>query len=73
LSALRETLGRAHQRTTEVLKTLPLPHMPSREEFLREARARFAKTKSLDEIVDRAHELLLASIGRRLIAPMESR
>jgi hypothetical protein len=33
----------------------------------------FAKTKSLDEIVDRAYELLLASIGRRLAAPIEGR
>jgi stearoyl-CoA desaturase (delta-9 desaturase) len=73
LSALRETLGRAHQRTTEVLKALPLPHMPSREEFLREARAMFARTKSLDEIVDRAYELLLASVGTRLAAPIETR
>jgi stearoyl-CoA desaturase (delta-9 desaturase) len=73
LSALRETLGRAHQRTTEVLKALPLPHMPAREEFLREAKAMFARTKSLDEIVDRAYELLLASVGTRLAAPIESR
>jgi stearoyl-CoA desaturase (Delta-9 desaturase) len=72
LSALRERLSRAQQRTTEVLKSLPLPQMPSREEFLREARRMFAKTKSLDEIVDRAYELLLASIGARLVAPHTS-
>jgi stearoyl-CoA desaturase (Delta-9 desaturase) len=72
LSALRERLSRAQQRTTEVLKALPLPQMPSREEFLRKARGMFAKTKSLDEIVDRAYELLLASIGARLVAPHTS-
>jgi uncharacterized protein Yka (UPF0111/DUF47 family) len=32
----------------------------------------FAKTKSLDEIVDRAYELLLTSIGARLVAPHTS-
>jgi stearoyl-CoA desaturase (Delta-9 desaturase) len=73
LSALRETLTRAQNRATEVLMTLHLPHMPSREEFLRQARAMFARTKSLDEIVDRAYELLLASVGTRLAAASECR
>ena len=70
LSALRETLARAHHRTSEMLKTLPVPHIPSREEFLLEAKAMFARTPSLDEIVDRAHELLIASVGARLTAPI---
>jgi stearoyl-CoA desaturase (delta-9 desaturase) len=73
LSALRETLTRAQNRATEVLMTLHLPHMPSREEFLRQASAMFARTKSLDEIVDRAYELLLASVGTRLAAASECR
>jgi stearoyl-CoA desaturase (delta-9 desaturase) len=70
LSALQETLARAHHRTSEILKTLPVPHIPSREEFLLEAKAMFARTPSLDEIVDRAHELLIASVGARLTAPI---
>src|SRR6187401_700954 len=65
LSALQDMLARAHQRATEVLPTLHLPHIPTREEFLREAKAMFARTKSLDEIVDRAYELLLISVGTR--------
>ena len=72
LSALRETLTRTQLRATEVLMTLHLPHIPSREEFLHEARAMFARTKSLDEIVDRAYELLLASVGTRLAASIQS-
>lgn len=72
LSALHETLTRAHHRTTEMLKTLHVPHIPTREEFLREAKAMFARTASLDEIVDRAHELLLASVGARLTAPIKT-
>jgi stearoyl-CoA desaturase (Delta-9 desaturase) len=71
LSALREMLTRTQHRAAEVLTTLHLPHMPSREEFLREARAMFARTKSLDEIVDRAYELLLASVGTRLAASLQ--
>jgi stearoyl-CoA desaturase (Delta-9 desaturase) len=73
LSALQETLARAQHRTSEMLKTLHVPHIPSREEFLREAKAMFARTRSLDEIVDRAYELLLASVGTRLTTPIELR
>jgi len=69
LSALQETLIRASHRTSEVLASLHLPHIPSREEFLREAKAMFARTRSLEEIADRAHELLLAAVGSRLAAP----
>ncbi len=69
LSALRETLARARHRTTDVLSGLHLPQLPGREAFLAEARAMFAKTRSLDDIVDRAYELLLASVGTHLAAP----
>jgi stearoyl-CoA desaturase (delta-9 desaturase) len=71
LSALRESLFRARHRTLEVLQVLQVPHVPSREEFLAEAKAMFAKSPSLDEIVDRAYALLLASVGMSLIAPLE--
>jgi stearoyl-CoA desaturase (Delta-9 desaturase) len=71
LSQLQETLGRARDRTTEVLAGLHLPQLPSREEFQASAKAMFAKTRSLEEIVDRAYELLLVSVGRRLAAPVE--
>jgi stearoyl-CoA desaturase (delta-9 desaturase) len=70
LSALQETLARARERTTEVLATLQLPQLPSREEFLAQANAMFARTPSLDDIVDRAYELLLASVGARLTEPV---
>ena len=73
LSALRETLARAHHRTTEVLSGLHLPQLPGREAFLAEARAMFAKTRSLDDIVDRAYELLLAAVGTHLAAPAAQR
>jgi stearoyl-CoA desaturase (delta-9 desaturase) len=73
LSALRETLVRAQLRTSEALATLQLPHIPSREEFLVQASAMFARTRSLDEIVDRAYELLLAAVGTRLAVAIEQR
>jgi len=47
--------------------------MPTREELTTKAKAMFAKTKSMEEIADRAYELILASVGPRLAAPIESR
>jgi len=72
LSALQETLSRARHRTAEMLMAVPLPHMPTREELLTEARAIFVKTRSLDDIVDRAYELLLTSVGAHLLNSAKS-
>jgi stearoyl-CoA desaturase (delta-9 desaturase) len=66
LSVVQDSLARARERTSEVVATLHLPEVPSREEFLTQAKAMFARTISLDEIVDRAYDLLLASVGARL-------
>ena len=67
LSALQETLIRARDRTSAALTDLRLPHMPSRDELVAQAQAMFARTPSFDEIVDRAHELLLTTVGVRLL------
>ena len=66
LSALKDRLSRAHVGASDALAAMHLPHLPSREEILREARLMFSRTPSLEEIVDRAYELLIASIGSRL-------
>jgi stearoyl-CoA desaturase (delta-9 desaturase) len=71
LAALRDALSRTRDRTAEVLSMCHLPQVPGREELLAAARAKFARTKSLEEIVDRAYELLLASVGARLAASIE--
>jgi stearoyl-CoA desaturase (delta-9 desaturase) len=71
LSALRDKLVRAHQRTTEVLATVHLPQIPSRDEFLAQAKAMFTPTRSLDEIVDQGYELLLTYVGTRLATSTE--
>ena len=65
LSALWETLVRAGERTGAAIASYP-PQLPSREELLAEAKILFAKTKSLDDIVNRAYEMLLASVGMHL-------
>jgi stearoyl-CoA desaturase (delta-9 desaturase) len=48
---------------------LCLPHMPTRDGLLVEARQLFARTRSLDDIVDRAHELLVETVGSLLVLP----
>jgi len=53
---------------TEALANLRAMPIPTRDEVLTEARAMFAKTRSLDEIVDRAYQLLLVSVEVHLAA-----
>ncbi len=69
LSALREMLDDARHSAGEALAGMHLPHLPNREDLKRQARAMFARTPSIDEIVERGHELLLTAIGRHL-APL---
>jgi len=74
LLTLQEMLSQAHHRAVEVLMmSLHLPQLPTREAFLIEAKAMFARTPSLDDIVDRAYEFLLASVGARLAEQVERR
>jgi stearoyl-CoA desaturase (delta-9 desaturase) len=71
LAAIREAIASAHDRSAEALRTIHLPQLPSREDLFARARGIFAKTKSLDEIIDRANELLLAAVGAHLAATVE--
>ncbi len=73
LSAIRERLVHARERAADVLATLHLPNMPGREDLRAQARAMFARTPSLDDIVDRAHEMLLVAVGSRLAEPVTVR
>jgi stearoyl-CoA desaturase (delta-9 desaturase) len=68
LSALQERLAAAQSRAADVLANVSLPHLPSRSELLALATAMFARTPSLEDIVDRAHGLMLDAVGARLIA-----
>ena len=67
LSELQRTLA----STLEGLASLRLPEMPRREDVLACARSVMAETRSLDEIVDHAYDLLLRSVGGRLAATPE--
>ena len=67
-AALQSALAATHTRAVEVLGNLHLPHLPSRNEILAQATTMFARSPSMDEIVDRAHGLVLEAIGARLRA-----
>ena len=68
LTALREALDSARHQTAEVLASLHQGRIPTRDELLAQAQAMFTRTRSLDEIVDRAYQLLLGAVGARLVS-----
>jgi stearoyl-CoA desaturase (delta-9 desaturase) len=70
LRALQERLERARERAHEVLGSLHLPQLPSREDCLEQARAMFARTKSIGDVADHAYTLLLTSVGAHLASAL---
>jgi stearoyl-CoA desaturase (delta-9 desaturase) len=68
LTAVREALSNARDRAAALPANIHLPQLPTRDEILAEAKRMFARTRSLDEIVNHAYEMLLASIGTQLAA-----
>ena len=68
VAMLQSTLAATQTRAVEVLASLHLPHLPTRDEILAQATTMFARTPSIDDIVDRAHGLVLDAIGARLRA-----
>ena len=62
-ASLQCKLAATQQRAADVLASL---HLPTRHEILARGIAMFARTPSIDDIVDRAHELILDAIGTRL-------
>jgi stearoyl-CoA desaturase (delta-9 desaturase) len=66
LASLEEALAHDRGRVADILAGLRLPSIPSRADLVAEARRLFARTKSFDDIVDKAREMLLAAIGDRL-------
>jgi stearoyl-CoA desaturase (Delta-9 desaturase) len=72
LATLREKMIATQQRAASVLANLHLlhlPHLPTRNEICGCAMPMFAKTSSIDDIVDMAHMLILDTIGARLLLP----
>ena len=65
---LRERLLLAQHRAGDLLANLHLPPLPTREEVAARALTLLARTRSLDEIVERAHRKLLDDVSLRLAA-----
>ena len=70
LAALQQRLGATQLRASEALAGMHVPHLPTRAEILHRALTMYAKTPSLDDIVDRAHALLLEAVGIKLEAAL---
>ncbi len=66
LSALQERLAATQVRAADALAAFSLPNLPTRAEIRGRAQQMFAKTPSIDSVVDRAHALLLEAVGFRL-------
>jgi stearoyl-CoA desaturase (Delta-9 desaturase) len=67
-SDLQASLANAQHRAAEVLSGMHLPTFPTREELSRRAHDMFVRTRSLDDIVERAHRMMLDVVGARLQA-----
>jgi stearoyl-CoA desaturase (delta-9 desaturase) len=66
LAALNERLAAAQHKAADVLASVHLPHVPTREELRAKAASMFAKTRSMEEIVERAHGMILDRVCARL-------
>jgi stearoyl-CoA desaturase (delta-9 desaturase) len=66
LADVRAKLAAAQHKAHEVLAYVHLPHLPTREEIGARASTMFVKTRSLEDIVERAHRMILEAIGTRL-------
>jgi stearoyl-CoA desaturase (delta-9 desaturase) len=64
---LRARLADAQHRAADVLASLPSAHLPTREDVSAAATRILARTPSIDEVIDRAHQLLLEKVSRRIV------
>lgn len=56
----------ARDKAADLIGTIHLPHLPSRAEIQQRAAALLARTRSLDEIVERAHHMLLERVASKV-------
>jgi stearoyl-CoA desaturase (delta-9 desaturase) len=74
LAALQVQLSATQRRAADVLAGLHLPHLPTKQDILAQAKSMYASTPSLDDIADRAHALLLDAVGAKLCpVPVKAR
>jgi stearoyl-CoA desaturase (delta-9 desaturase) len=63
---LQARLTEAQHRAADVLAAVHLPHVPTREEVSAAATQLLARTPSIDDVIDRAHRLVLEKLGQKL-------
>ncbi len=68
LVPLMAAITRARLQPVEALAALHLPNMPTREDLISLARRSLAETRHLEEVVDRARELLIDAVCGGLAA-----
>jgi stearoyl-CoA desaturase (Delta-9 desaturase) len=73
LVPLRESLSSAQHRAADLLASVHMPPLPTKEEVCARASKLFARTPSLDDIVERAHRKLLDDVSIRLSARFAER
>lgn len=66
LADLREKLSAAQSRAADALAAVHVPHLPTRDEIRDRAHAMFARTRSMEEIIDRAQLMLIEAVGAKL-------
>ena len=65
-SDLQARLTEAQHKAADVLASVHVPHVPTREEVSAVAAQLLARTPSIDEVIDRAHNMLLEKLGQKL-------
>lgn len=68
LEDLAERARRARDQVEEMLAELALPHLPTVPELRERAEEMFSESPSLDDIVNRAHELMRHAVAARVLA-----
>jgi stearoyl-CoA desaturase (delta-9 desaturase) len=63
---IRRALIAARDRAVELLPHIHLPQLPSRSDIQRQAAKILARTRSMDDIVDRAHRILIERVVARV-------
>ena len=66
---LREKVAAGQARAEQALHDMHLPHVPSMDELREQFRVHFASTPSREEIVARAREIILQTVGHQVFAP----
>ena len=62
----QQTILPAYRRGADFVAHVHLPHLPTRDELRQRAQTMFAKTASLDTIVERAHAMICDAVDARV-------